>query len=133
MVVDEDGGAACSSSVRLRCTVTVKHASRRLRGNGLAVPDRVKQHDQQPRTSDERRHVDVPSVLRPDDTLRAVHDMLASMPRLRDLDLSPANCQPEEGDGCTLPQRVALWLHDQGCSAAVSGGRAGSRWRRRRW
>jgi hypothetical protein len=51
-----------------------------------------------------------PSILlRPDDTLRAVRDMLAAMPRLRGVDLSPANW-----DGEHTPRVVAAWLQEQG-------------------
>ncbi|KAK1693273.1 hypothetical protein QYE76_009970 [Lolium multiflorum] len=114
-----DGECGGVSSVHLRCTVTFEHASRRLRGGGAAVPDRVKPELQQlPWTSDEVRPLRDPSILlRPDDTLRAVRDMLAAMPRLRGVDLSPANW-----DGEHTPRVVAAWLQEQG-SRWLSGAR----------
>ncbi|KAM3355220.1 hypothetical protein ACQJBY_025793 [Aegilops geniculata] len=106
---EERGGL---SSVHLRCTVTLEHATRRLRGSGLALPDRVKpEFLQQPSTSDEVRDLRDPSVLlRPDDVLRAVLDMLASAPALRGLDLS----DEAAWDGEHAPRRVAAWLREQG-------------------
>lgn len=102
------------SSVHLRCTVTLEHATRRLRGNGVVLPDRVKPdflQQQQPSTSDQVRDLRDPSVLlRPDDVLRGVLDMLASAPRLRGVDLSDPACW----DGEPAPRRVAAWLHEQG-------------------
>ncbi|CAM0957645.1 unnamed protein product [Alopecurus aequalis] len=100
------------SYVHLRCTVTFEHASRRLRGDGAAVPDFVMPDPKQPpwTSDDEVRPLHDPSIfLRPDDTLRAVLDMLAAMPRLRDIDLSLANW-----DGEYTPRRIAEWLQEEG-------------------
>ncbi|KAE8796269.1 hypothetical protein D1007_28784 [Hordeum vulgare] len=101
---EERGGL---SSVHLRCTVTLDHATRPPLDN------------QQPSTSDEVRDLRDPSVLlRPDDVLRAVLDMLASAaPRLRGLDLSDPACW----DGEQAPRRVAAWLHEQGSRWLASG------------
>uniref|UniRef100_A0ACD5TXF0 Uncharacterized protein n=1 Tax=Avena sativa TaxID=4498 RepID=A0ACD5TXF0_AVESA len=108
-----DGERGAISSVHLRCRVTFEHASRRLRGGGTAVPNRVKPETQQqkPWTSDEVRPLRDPSVLlRPDDTLRAVLDMLAAAPWLRGVDLA----REANWDGKYTPRRVAAWLHEQG-------------------
>ncbi|CAM0904183.1 unnamed protein product [Alopecurus aequalis] len=107
------------SSVHLRCTVTFEHASRRLHGGGVAIPDRVKPELlQKPWTSDEVRPVHDPSIfLRPDDTLRAVVDMVAATPRLRDVDLSPANW-----DGEYTPRCIAAWLQEQGSRWLLGNG-----------
>ncbi|CDJ26522.1 hypothetical protein CFC21_044876 [Triticum aestivum] len=114
LALGEERAGAGLSSVHLRCTVTLEHATRRLRGGGLALPDRVKpEFLQQPSTSDEVRDLRDPSVLlRPDDVLPAVLDMLASTPVLRGvgLDLSDESAW----DGEHAPRRIAAWLREQG-------------------
>ncbi|TVU33928.1 hypothetical protein EJB05_15744, partial [Eragrostis curvula] len=80
------------SSVRIRCAVTRRYSSRRLAGDGLAVPDR---RADGPVTGEQTFYVYDPALfLRYDDASRAVHGMLAQMPPLAGVDLSPENWQP---------------------------------------
>ncbi|KAM0864107.1 hypothetical protein ACQ4PT_044145 [Festuca glaucescens] len=116
------------SYVHLRCTVTFKHATRRLHGGGSAVPDRVNL-ELPPWPFDEVRPVRDPSIfLHPDDALHAVHDMLATMPPLSNIDLSPANW-----DGEYMSCVITEWLHEQGSRWLLGLGNGGGERRRCRF
>ncbi|KAF0906749.1 hypothetical protein E2562_012565 [Oryza meyeriana var. granulata] len=116
------GDLTTCSSVHIRCKVTVKYASRRLRGNGKPVRDR--QPDKSWTTDESRPVPDHSIFLRYEDTRRALQEMLASMPRLRDLDLSPDNWEAEPA-----AERAAGTLHRFARGENEQGRWTGARYR----
>ncbi|KAL6608055.1 hypothetical protein ACP70R_041118 [Stipagrostis hirtigluma subsp. patula] len=79
------------SSVRIRCTLEREYSSTKLGGGGRAALDRRDAG----RIGEQRFYVyDSSLFLRHEDARRAVHGMLASMPLLRGVDLSPDNWLP---------------------------------------
>ncbi|CAN6175974.1 unnamed protein product [Urochloa humidicola] len=76
------------SSLRIRCTLSRTYSSRKLGGRQA-----VDHSDKEPETAEQTFFVSDPSVfLRYEDSRRAVHGMLASMPLLQGFNFSTDNC-----------------------------------------